>query len=277
MVKRVNPLVARRTGFIAGLILISALTFAAWQLLRAALRPDAIYTGLLLFVLILALAFFNARKKLPFLPLVKAATWLQIHIYAGWFCLFIFLLHIRFRQPTGAIETTLALTFWVAVLSGVFGLYISRNLPPRMAASGEALLYERIPAFRLQIQRNVEDLIRKAESETESSTLGDFYVQHLRPFFARTPFAISALGSSEDALQTLLAELKTLDRYLNEQEKAIADEIRDWIETKQNLDFQYAAQRLLKLWLFVHIPVTYSLILLGAVHGIVAMLYAGRF
>ena len=99
----------------------------------------------------------------------------------------------------------------------------------------------------------------------------------LRPFFARTPFAISALGSSEDALQTLLAELKTLDRYLNEQEKAIADEIRDWIETKQNLDFQYAAQRLLKLWLFVHIPVTYSLILLGAVHGIVAMLYAGRF
>lgn len=78
-------------------------------------------------------------------------------------------------------------------------------------------------------------------------------------------------------MQTLLAELKTLDRYLNEQEKAIADEIRDWIETKQNLDFQYAAQRLLKLWLFVHIPVTYSLILLGAVHGIVAMLYAGRF
>jgi hypothetical protein len=277
MVKRVNPLVARRTGFIAGLILILALTFAAWQLLRAALRPDAIYTGLLLFSLILALAFFNTRKKLPFLPLVKAATWLQIHIYAGWFCLFIFLLHIHFRPPAGAMETTLALTFWVAALSGIFGLYISRNLPPRMAASGESLLYERIPAFRLHIQRNVEDLIRKAESETESSTLGDFYVQRLRAFFARIPSAISALGSSEDPLQTLLTELKALDRYLNEQEKTIADEIRDWIETKQNLDFQYAAQRLLKLWLFVHIPVTYSLILLGAVHGIVAMLYAGRF
>ena len=132
MVKRVNPLVARRTGFIAGLILILALTFAAWQLLRAALRPDAIYTGLLLFFLILALAFFNARKKLPFLPLVKAATWLQIHIYAGWFCLFIFLLHIHFRPPAGAMETTLALTFWVAVLSGIFGAV---RFPPLPLAS----------------------------------------------------------------------------------------------------------------------------------------------
>lgn len=277
MVKRVSPLVARRTGFIAGFILILALTFAAWHLLRAALRPDAIYSGLLLFFLILALAFFNARKKLPFLPLGNAATWLQIHIYAGWFCVFIFLLHIHFRPPAGAMETTLALMFSVAVLSGIFGLYISRNLPPRMAASGEALLYERIPAFRLHIQRNVEDLIRKAESETESSTLADFYVQRLRVFFARIPSAISVLGSTEDPLQRPLTELKALDRYLNEQEKTIADEIRDWIETKQNLDFQYAAQRLLKLWLFVHIPVTYSLILLGAVHGIVAMLYAGKF
>ena len=63
-----------------------------------------------------------------------------------------------------------------------------------MARSGEALLYERIPAFRLQIQSNVEDLIRKAESETESSTLGDFYVQHLRAFLPvrRSRFPLSA-------------------------------------------------------------------------------------
>ena len=58
--------------------------------------------GVLLLFLVLALALFNARKKLPFLPLMKAATWLQIHIYAGWFCLFVFLLHIRFRIPSGA-------------------------------------------------------------------------------------------------------------------------------------------------------------------------------
>jgi hypothetical protein len=273
----VSPLVARRTGFITGLICVSALAIVAWCLLRDAMRPNAIYTGLLLLLLVVGLAVFNARKKLPFLPLWRAATWLQIHIYAGWFCLLVFLLHVRWRVPASPLELALAVIFCLVVFSGFFGLYISRRLPPRMADSGEALLYERIPAYRVQIQKTVEDLVRKAEAETDSSTLADFYVQRLRSFFTRVPGVGYALVSAERRLQGILAEMNTLDRYLNGPEKALAGEIRDWIETKQNLDFQYAAQRLLKLWLFVHIPLTYSLILLGVTHGIIATLYAGRF
>jgi hypothetical protein len=244
--------------------------------LHTALRPVGMYTGALLLALVLALALFNARKKLPFLPLVSAATWLQIHIYAGWFCLFVFLLHIRFRIPNGAFEITLALVFCVVILSGVFGLYISRELPPRMARSGEPLLSERIPSFRLRIQSAVEDLVRQAERETASSTLADFYVEYLRKFFVHRPSPLAALVSTDRRTHALLNETKGLDRYLGEREKAITAEIRDWIETKQNLDFQDASQRLLRLWLFIHIPFTYSLILLGIVHGIVATLYGGR-
>lgn len=271
-----SPLLVRRIWFFGGLLLACVAMFFLWRVWRAALRPDAIYSGLLLIGLVLALALFNARKKLPFLPLVKAATWLQIHIYAGWFCLFVFLLHIRFRLPSGAFEITLALVFCIVILSGFFGLYISRHLPPRMARSGEALLYERIPGFRLRIQREVEALVRQAERETESSTLGNFYVEYLRDFFTERPSAFYALGRAGRKWHALYAETSALDRYLNEREKAIAGEIRDWLETKRNLDFQYASQRLLKLWLFVHIPFTYSLILLGLAHGLVATLYAGR-
>lgn len=271
-----SPLLKRRLGLSAGLGVVGLLTFFCWRILRDSLRPDAIYTGLLLLALVLGLALFNARKKLPFLPLVRAATWLQIHIYAGWFCLFIFLLHIHLRVPSGGLEITLALIFCVVVFSGLFGLYISREMPPRMARSGEPLLYDRIPAFRLQIQRNVEDLIRKAEAESGSSTLGDFYVERLREFFIQIPHALSALGAADRGLHALLAEMDALNRYLDDREKAIAHEIRDWIETKQNLDFQYASQRLLRLWLFVHIPATYSLILLGLAHGFIAVRYVGR-
>lgn len=272
-----SPLVARRALFITGLLIVSLLTSSAWHFLRVSLRPDAIYTGLLLLLLIFGLTFFNARKKLPFLPLVRASTWLQIHIYAGWFCVLIFLLHIHFRFPSGAMELTLAAIFCVVIVSGIFGLYISRSFPSRMTLSGEALLYERVPAHRSYIQENVENLIRKAESETQSSTLGDFYVERLQRFFTSVPSAFRALRSADSGLQALLGELNAVSRYLNQQEMAIAHEIHDWIETKQNLDFQYAAQRLLKLWLFVHIPFSYSLIVLGVTHGIVAGLYAGRF
>jgi len=272
----VSSLLARRIRFIVGLVVLSFITYFAWRLLQVSLQPDSICTGLLLFCLVLALTLFNGRKKLPFLPLVRAATWLQIHLYAGWFSLFIFLLHLHFRIPRGPFEVTLALIFCLVILSGIFGLYISRTLPPRMARSGEALLYERMPAFRRHIKRSVEDLIRKAESETESSTLGNFYVDRLRRFFTRVPSAFSALASAEPGMHPLMGEINALSRYLDDREKAIANEIRDWIETKQNLDLQYSCQRLLKLWLFVHIPFTYSLILLGFAHGVVATLYAAR-
>ena len=64
--------------------------------------------------------------------------------------------------------------------------------------------------------------------------------------------------------------MAALDRYLNSDERKLMLEIAQFIRSKENLDFQLNAQRALKLWLFVHIPVTYSLILLGLVHGIIA-------
>ena len=63
--------------------------------------------------------------------------------------------------------------------------------------------------------------------------------------------------------------------YLSDDEKVIAEQIREWIETKENLDFQEAAQRLLKGWLFVHIPLSGALLLLGGVHGVFVLLYGG--
>ncbi len=271
-----SPLVARRTGFIVVLLAVCALTAALWYFLEISLRATAMYTGVLLLALVLVLTLFNARKKLPFLPLGNAATWLQVHIYLGWFSLFVFLLHIHFRVPRGMLEGTLASVFCLVAFSGVFGLYVSRSLPPRMARSGEPLIYQRIPAFRLRIKCTVEKLIRKAEAETDSSTLGDHYVAHLRKFFDHLPTAASALLSPERPLHGILAGMAALNCYLNAQEKEIAKEICDWIETKQNLDFQYASQRLLKLWLFVHIPATYALIVMAIVHGYLAAVYTGR-
>jgi hypothetical protein len=273
----VSPLLFRRLSFIAGLLIASAIAFAANVILKISLRESAIYSGALLLAVVLALTLLNGRKKLPFLPLMRAATWLQIHIYAGFFCFFIFLLHINFSPPRGALEITLAIVFCVVVLSGFFGIFISRTLPSRLTFSGEPLIYERIPAYRHEIQQNVEQLIRRSELETQSSTLADFYLEKLRPFFQRLPGAFYAFGGIDRRVERLLKELTALNRYLNEEEKAIANEIRDWIETAQNLHFQYAAQRMLKLWLFVHIPFTYSLILLAIVHGAFACIYAGKF
>ena len=54
------------------------------------------------------------------------------------------------------------------------------------------------------------------------------------------------------------------------------DQLGELLEAKRNLDFQLAGQRLLKLWLFVHIPLTYGLLVLVGAHVWLVLHYSHR-
>ena len=46
----------------------------------------------------------------------------------------------------------------------------------------------------------------------------------------------------------------------------ILDQLAGLLREKRRLDFHYALQGILKAWLFVHIPFTYSLLIFSIVH-----------
>lgn len=249
---------------------------AVWWLGRNALRPVGLYTGWLLLVLLLGLAFFGARKKLPFLPLWSASAWLQFHIYAGWLAVLVFLLHTGARLPGGLLECLLWSGFVLVAVSGAFGLWLSRWLPPRLARSGESLIFERIPQLRHRLETEARALVRQAEAETKSSTLADFYLRLLAPYFGHVPALFAPLAGSDAGHHYVARELAALRRVLNQREMAIADQLGDLLEAKRNLDYQLAGQRLLKLWLFAHIPLTYGLLVLVGAHVWLVLLYSHR-
>jgi hypothetical protein len=249
---------------------------AAWLLGRVALRPVAMYTGWLLLVLLLGLTFFNARKKLPFIPLFSASAWLQGHIYAGWLACFVFLLHTGGRLPDGAVEVVLAAAFGLVAASGAFGLWLSRWLPPRLTRSGESLVYERIPMLRHRLVTEAEDIVRAAEAETQSTTLGDFHVRVLAGYFAHEPGWLAPLAGGDAEHHRVKLELEALRRFLSVREIQIADQLADLVEAKRNLDHQFAGQRLLKLWLFAHIPLTFVLLVFTAAHVWLILQYSHR-
>jgi hypothetical protein len=60
--------------------------------------------------------------------------------------------------------------------------------------------------------------------------------------------------------------VEDLKRYTNEREREILDQLADLLREKRRLEFHYALQGLLKAWLFVHIPFTYSLLIFTVVH-----------
>lgn len=266
----------RRLWLRAGLLAAACVLAWKWHHdLAIALRPTSVTTGLALLGLCVALGLFNARKKLPFLPLLRAAIWTQVHVYAGWFAVFLFLLHTGFRAPTGAFETLLYAVFALVALSGVFGLWLSRTLPSRLTMHGENVIYERIPALRAKLQREAEALVLRSVEETRSSTIADFYTARLKGYFDRPRDSLHHLLRSGSPLKSVLAEVRLLERYTNERERAILAELTACLRAKENLDFQRAGQGLLKYWLFVHIPITASLLLLGALHGLLVLYYIG--
>jgi hypothetical protein len=257
------------------LILVSALM--VWLHSRySGVMPRLSYlTGWALFGLILLLSLYNARKKLPFVPLLSSELWLQSHIYGGLLTAALFAVHISYKMPTGWFEGMLAWLYVMVMLSGFFGLFVSRAIPKRLTTRGGEVLFERIPSIRRQLQERAEALALTSLSQVKSSTVADFYARELKDFFEGNRNVGLHLLEVRSPLNRLLNKITDLNRYLNEQERAALDQIAGLVRQKDGLDYHYALQLLLKLWLFVHIPLTYSLLLFTLAHIVLVFAFSG--
>lgn len=257
--------------------LLVASGVAIWQheQFRAAYPRMVYLTGWVLFGLILVLTAYNVRKKLAFLPLFSSRTWLQIHAYTGLFTGLAFLLHLRWRMPTGWFEGVLAGLFIGVTLSGIIGWWLSNALPKRLTTAGGEVLYERIPVIRRDLRLKAEALALQAIPEAKATTLADFYVRELSTYFsAPHNFWANVLGSRR-ALTILLGNLEETRRYFTAVEQVNADQLAELIRQKDAIDNQRTGQLILKGWLFIHIPLTYGLIVFSAVHVVLVYAFSG--
>jgi hypothetical protein len=260
---------------ITGVVILTAVLLHT--ILDIAFFPVQMITGWFLLTICLLLAFYNVRKKLSFVPFIgRSSTWLQLHIYLGIFSLCIFLLHIRWGLPDNSLEWILFTLFTAVSGSGLLGLYISRNFPKKLAARGEEIIYERIPILRKNIRDNAQSLALQSVEESGYRTIADFYIANLEPFFAQPRYGFHHLLGSFGPRKFLQDKIATLNLYLSEKEQKISNQMWEYVAKKYDLDYHYFMQKTLKVWLFVHIPLTYSLIMFGFAHGFFSHIFYGR-
>lgn len=264
----------RRTIDIAVTIAVFTLLFGLNHVYGATLRNPMFFSGWILVTGCLVLALLNARKKLPVVPLGDAALWVRFHIYLGWLIVGTFLLHGGIHPPAGVIEMVLWFVFLLVAASGIFGAYLSREVPRRMARVTEPVLFERIPAFRRQLAEEAHDLALRSIVELKSATISQFYTDCLQPFLATQRNLLAHLFKHSREQQTISQEMDALERYLDDDGRAILQRLRQIVAAKDSLDEQFAHLGLMKLWLFVHIPATYSLLTLAAVHVVAVYAYS---
>jgi hypothetical protein len=251
---------------------------AVWLWTRAeerGLGSSAFSTGYMLLATVLFLALYNVRKKLPFLPIGNSAAWLQWHIYAGIGSVGLFVLHSGIPWPTGVLNLALATVYLATVASGLLGLYLTRSIPHQLARVGEEVIYERIPVLQMQVRTQAGNAVLESVTASGATTLADFYVARLFDFFHRPRGARYFIRPTTVRRRSLMHELTAVRRYLSDHEQAACERLFALLRRKDDLDFHEARQRLLKNWLFVHIGLTYGLVALTLLHGLLALAFRG--
>jgi hypothetical protein len=265
--------------------------------------------GIVGFAFMIFAGLLGARRKMPTWRLGRGTTWMRAHIWLGLVSLPLILLHGGFRLG-GSLTTVLMILFGVVWVSGIVGLFLQQTLPRLMLTRVPLeTVYEQIDDIVLQLLAESDDLVTAAcgalpvpavrlpeerraggggapprpgqprssprarpvvlAPVPESRALRETYLRDIRPFLELPNASDRTLGTSSRTA-TLFRNLRTtlpmpLQDTLTELE-AICDERRQLADQKR-------LHHVMHGWLLVHAPLSFALLLLGAVHAVVALRY----
>lgn len=231
-----------------------------------ALHDVQFFSGWVLFACMTVMMLLSWRKKVIILPFGRVRFWLLVHYYVGFLTVAVFVVHTRYELPGSLLHWMLWSLFVLVSLSGLAGATMSKMVPPRLEAQGERILFDRIPLFRAQLAERAEAVARESVQDGNTRSIARLYVDTLSDFFAGPRNIFSHLAASKVPQARILGQLSAIERYLDDAGKARLQTMRDLVEAKSNLDFHYANGGLLRLWLFMHVPAAYSLVMAIAVH-----------
>jgi hypothetical protein len=209
-------------------------------------------------------------------------TWLRGHIWLGSLSLVLILCHSGFRWG-GPLERVLWIAFLLTLATGYLGLLLQRSLPRRMTARVPCEVpYEQIPELCRKLRRGA-DLLAESFLQNEALSAGSrtqlavFYEQLIRPFLAgRAPpgsdlidrVKAQALFATVGALPTVAATESAVKQF-----HAALAELEALCGERRLLAEQERLHRWLHLWLYVHVPVSVALLVLGVAHVVLASYY----
>jgi hypothetical protein len=244
----------------------------------------------------------GARKRYRIWRLGRAASWMRGHLWLGFLSFPFILFHAGFQLGNGALSRILMVLFLVVFISGIVGAVLQHFMPTVMT--------ERVPMETVfdQIDRILDQLVGEAghivseiSSEVEleiareaaAEELLDTRVKTKRTGLASVPdervsSQVTAFFQSE--IKPYLMARRTRKYLLDDRFRASAafqqlkvlvpqslagkfDDLENICEEKRELERQRRLQKILNGWLLFHIPASYALIFLGAVHAVMALRY----
>lgn len=258
--------------------------------------------GIAGFVLMLFVGLLGLRKKFPVWRVGRAQSWMRGHLWFGLLSFPLILFHGGFHFG-GTLTRVLMWLFVFVWMSGILGAALQHFMPRFQTAQlPMETIYEQIDRVRGQLAEEAGQLVEETCSALDgevsrasdrqratsasagtqggltvasglqanqqvSTQLRKFLDDEMLPYLERAGARAMNLGQATQA-QKMFQQFRVL---LPPELHSNLDDLENICEEKRQLDKQSRLHKILHGWLLVHIPLSYALLLLGAVHAVVAL------
>lgn len=231
--------------------------------------------------LMLYAALLGVRKRFPIWRVGRGQTWMRGHLWLGLLSLPVILFHCAFVWK-GTMATVLMVLLFVTVGSGILGAALQHYLPSFMTRSVPLeTIYEEIPHVRRQLCEEADLLAATISGSAESddtlqtevdpdkrARFGTIYAEAIRPVLVAEP-----AGLREPDTANLDSVFDSLRKMLPAGVHTIVADLENICEEERQLQRQRRIYAWLHGWLLVHVPLSVALLVLGAVHAVMALRY----
>lgn len=213
-----------------------------------------------------------AKKTISLRP-KSALRWRKVHILLGYILIAAFVSHSDFSLPDTGFEWAMWTGFVLVTTSGMIGTYLTWALRAKHGID-EHVSYQRIAGRQAELARELHATIvtnRCAAvialpAPSFDTWIEDLYATRLRDFVqGKRSFATHLFGAQQ-SLRRLTEEIDSLSGYVDQSSKEKLAIVKSLVVEKDRLEFERIYLGLTRGWLFVHVPATYSLIVLTVVH-----------
>lgn len=252
--------------------------------------------GVVGFAFMIFAGLLSLRKKFPVWRMGRTSTWMRGHLWLGLISYPIILFHSGFSFGRGTLTWWMMVIFTLVIVSGLLGAVLQLYMPKMMTRQiPYETIYAEIPRIRGQLLDEADIKVAEVTGITVNEAVmaagsGDtggvvvttvqmeddvrneltrFYDHDLRPYLEQ------AGGKGKPIADRTLATgmFSNVRTRLPSVVHPVVDDLESICEEKRQLDHQMRLHRVLHGWLLIHLPLSFALLLMGAVHAVVALRY----
>ena len=269
-------MLAKRFRDYVPILLVLAILLAGYVLYDISFYRHHHLSGWLLFYLLLAQVFYYVQKKSERLKNLFNIHWLSLHADFGMMSVLILLVHIGWNLPGGSVGIILVASFTGVALSGWIGLRIKRRYQTALARrSGREIEFSEIHEKMQSVAAQADELLLDCAAKHQQSMLVDYYRDRLCGAMATPGNVLAQLTGRNDTWLEHFGNIERLIPYLHAEEAECARELLRLVRTKNELDYHYAHQGTLRVWLLVHVPFTVVLLSFTLLHLLLVYAFSG--